>query len=109
METLVELNKLTKAQLIAKLLEGQTEEKVETEYFPNGELKRQIRRLYDAATGKLLQLRICTWTYHPNGVVNEIEQTAFDGNMKQLSGKVVRHASDGNGIIVTEAKIGKLL
>ena len=90
---LAELTALTKDQLIAKLLEGQTEEKVETEYYKNGEQKRQIRRLYDAY-GKLLQLRICTWTYHPNGVVNEIEQTAFDGNMKQLSGKVVRHASD---------------
>ena len=89
MGLLAELQAMTKAQLIAKLLEGQTEEKVTTEYYKNGEQKRQVRQVCDVASGKLLSTREATWTYYKAGPVDTI--TLTEGGKV----KTIKHFTDG--------------
>lgn len=93
MRTLEELEKLTKAELIAELLRDDRREEVETEYFPNGELKRQVRRLYDAY-GKLLHTRDTAWTYHKDGPVDTV--TVTEGGKI----KAIKHFTDGRQPVV---------
>ena len=85
---LTELKALTKDQLIAELLEGQTEEKADTEYFPDGQMKRQVRRLFDAY-GNLLSERVASWSYYKEGPVDTI--TLAEGGKV----KTIKHAKTG--------------
>jgi len=94
-KTLAQLQELTKAQLIAAILEGQTDTELEdSEDGPHG----QVRRVYlttDRLTGKVLRRTRTDWSYHPNGDVDEITTVERDQDEKEIGRNRVKHHQDG--------------
>ena len=90
--TLQELTKMTKDQLIAGILEGQTymeeDPLVKDEFGNNVEHGWRVR---DSLTGNLISSHRVTWSYYDAkaGIVDEI--TVQEGNRQQ----VIKHFTDG--------------
>lgn len=95
-KTPAELQSMTKAQIIAAILEGQTDTELEdSEDGPHG----QVRRIYavrDRATGAVLRRERTDWTYHPDGSVATITTVRRDGAGRQTARRTVRHRTDGS-------------
>lgn len=95
--TPTELNKLTKDQLIAGILEDQTYSDVnlvKDKHGNNIELTKVIR---DALTGNLVSSKTVRWTYYSGGEVDEI--TVQEGNRQ----RVIKHFTDGEQPVVTKS------
>ena len=90
-----ELQVLSKAQLIAAILEGQTDtEREQSVDGPHGQVLRQ-HVVRDRATGAVIKRVRTEWTYRPNGDVDEIVTVERDKDGKQKGRQMVKHHQDG--------------
>ncbi|MDO8671245.1 MAG: hypothetical protein Q7O66_07410 [Dehalococcoidia bacterium] len=94
-KSLTELQAMTKAQLIASILEGQTD--IELEHSEDGQHGQVLRQhvIRDRATGNIIRRVRTTWTYHPNGDVADIATVETDAGGKELRSQTVRHPKSG--------------
>jgi len=90
MPTLVELNKLTKAQLIDKMLDGVTKTTAVNTYDEDGNLIGQVqttKNAYEVLVGTLTM----GFTYYPTGEVDVITITLRDGNGQETGSYQIKH------------------
>lgn len=99
-----ELDKLTKDQLIAGILEGQTY--TETDPLVKDKFGNNLThgwRVKDSATGNLISSHRVTWSYYDakEGIVDEI---AVQEGKKQ---QIIKHFMDGRQPIATKKPIAQ--
>ncbi len=100
-ETLAELQKMTKDQLIAHILEGQTYSDVGLVKDEDGNNVELTEVTKDALTGNLVSSKTVRWTYYPGGEVDEI--TVQEANRQEI----IKHYLDGRqpNIVLKESSI----
>ena len=96
--TPTELDKLTKDQLIAHILEGQTYSDVNLAKDKDGN-NVELTEVVKDAWGKEVSSKTVRWTYYPSGEVDEITVT---DDKERL---VVKHYTDGEQPTVTKKLI----
>lgn len=90
-----QLNAMTKAQIVAAILDGTTMTETTRKPAANGDNGEQTEITRDAATGKTLGKRATTWSYYKSGEVDEITVQTYDAADKPTGGYVVKHFTDG--------------
>lgn len=103
-KTLAELQAMTKDQLIAGILEGQTgtELQVNESEEGRGPIQR-IEVVRDRLTGRKLSRRVIHWTYYPSGCVYRIRVIEQDADNHEVSRRTITHYEDGRQPTVEEA------
>jgi hypothetical protein len=91
---------MTKADIIAAILEGVTRHRREMEHDDQGNAVRMEETITDAY-GELLGTRQGVWTYYNTGEVNVITMQEFDADHKLTGGYAVKHFRDGRQPILT--------
>ena len=100
-KTLAELNKLTKAELIAAILEDvRIDASLPIKRDEYGNATRQLQKTKDAY-GKVIEEKVITWTYYDakEGIVDEI---TVEDDKEQV---VVKHYTDGKQPIAIKKPI----
>lgn len=94
--TPAQLQALTKAQIIAAILDGITDTALtRAEDGPHGQLKR-VDANRERLTGKVTGRSTTTWSYYPtSGCVDEITTVEANDKGKEISRRVVKHFTDG--------------
>ena len=100
-KTPAELNAMTKANIIASILEGQTTSDVVRTATAKGDNSTLVEATRDLATGTVIGSRETSWTYYATGDVNEIVVVEKDAAAKEMSRRTVKHYKDGRQPMVT--------
>lgn len=109
MKTLTELNAMTKAQLIASIVEGVTETIPVATRLPDGRLLK-IEETTKDAYGVVKGRRKIDWTYYESESgkpVDEITTVEHDGLGKETNRIVIKHFTDGRQPVVGLLKVGQ--
>lgn len=88
---------MTKAEIIAAILEGQTDSEIEVnEAQPGLGPIRRVGVLRDRVTGEVLSREHIAWTYYPTGEVDTITISHWDATGKETERLVIRHSTSGS-------------
>jgi len=85
-----EVNKLTKADIIAEIFKDVRRSSASREEDEHGNAVRQEETITDAY-GTVVGTREILWTYYKTGEVNVITVRDFDASHKLLGGYTVKH------------------
>lgn len=109
MKTLTELNAMTKAQLIASIVEGVTETIPVATRLEDGRLL-SIEETTKDAYGVVLGSRKMDYTYyedHPDKPVDEIMTKQFDAQGTETKRWKVKHFTDGSQPVLVPLEVGQ--
>lgn len=101
--TLAELTAMTKAQLIAAALEGQTDTELEVNESAAGLGPiRRVEVVRSRLTGKVLRRKRLDWTYYPTTEVDTIVVSERDAGDVETRRYQIRHFRDERLPVVEE-------
>ena len=100
-KTSTQLNAMTKATIIATILEGQTTTEIARTATTKGDNKTLVETTRDLGTGAVVGSKETSWSYYATGEVNEIVVVEKDAAAKEMSRRTVKHYKDGRQPMVT--------
>lgn len=110
-KTRAELNEMTKDQLIAAIMEGETYIEFMREVTQSGDLKRLEEVTRDVFSGDMLGSRIISWSYYDGGEVDEIGTQHLSAGGKETERQEIKHFLDGRQpqMSTYRSAVGKIL
>lgn len=89
------LNGMTKAAIIASILEGQTTTEVVRTPAPNGDNGTLVETTKNFASGAVIGSRETSWNYYVAGEVNEVLVIEKGAAGKETKRRTIKHYKDG--------------